>query len=265
MVTNSGLDNRIMKIEEGHDSANLVQRVSEQLREMIMTGKLERESQLPNEPVLAAMLNVSRSTVRSALTILEQGGFVLRRWGVGTFVAKDPPTYDNLNINIGVTQLIQSSGAEVGCAEVLVVERPASEHVASRLGLDPGTPLIILERVRLANDRRIAFTLDYIPKKYFGSQTTTESILTDIEGFVKENLSMYTYLRDRLSIDIHHGIAWIHPVSTENYLAEKLQVARGISILYLEQVDCNSEGEPVTLSDEYYIADAFTFTVYRAA
>lgn len=264
METNSDFESRIMKIEEAHDSTNLVQRVSEQLREMIMTGKLERESQLPNEPDLAAMLNVSRSTVRSALTILEHGGFVVRRWGVGTFVAKDPPAYDNLNINTGVTQLIQSSGAEVGCAEVLIVERPASEHVASRLGLDPGTPLILLERVRLANDRRIAFTLDYIPKKYFGSQTT-ESIIKEIGSFLKENLSMYTYMRDRLSIDIHHGIAWIHPVSTENYLAEKLQVARGISILYLEQVDCNSEGEPVTLSDEYYVADAFTFTVYRAA
>ena len=265
MDTNSGSDNRIMKIEEAHDSANLAQRVSEQLREMIMTGKLERESQLPNEPVLAAMLNVSRSTVRSALTILEQGGFVLRRWGVGTFVTKDPPTYDNLNINIGVTQLIQSSGAEVGCAEVLVLERPASEHAASRLGVDPGTPLIILERVRLANDRRIAFTLDYIPKKLFGPQKTTESIIKEIGSFVEGNGSMYNYMRDRLSIEIHHGIAWIHPVSTENYLAEKLQVARGISILYLEQVDCNSEGEPITLSDEYYVADAFTFTVYRAA
>jgi len=262
METQSGLEPRISWAEEAHDSTLLVPRVAEQLRNMIMGGKLEPESQLPNEPDLSTMLNVSRSTVRSALTILEQGGFILRRRGVGTFVVKDPPAYDNLGINSGVTQLIRSSGAVPGCIEVLITTRPASEHVANRLSIEPGVPIVMIERVRLANERRTVFTLDYLPQALFHT-SDGEISQAEIEHFVKANQSMYAFLRERVALEIHHGIAWIRPLTAEGYIAEKLQVQRGSSILHIEQVDFNFGGEPVALSDEYYVADAFTFSIYR--
>src|SRR3972149_2417865 len=155
---------------EARDNTPLVQRVAEQLREMIMQGTLGPEAQLPKEPDLSTLLNVSRSTVGSALTILEQGGFIIRRWGVGTFIAKNPPTYNNLNINSGVTQLIHSSGAAPGCIEVLVATRQASEHVANRLSLELGAPVVVVERVRLANERRTVFSLDYLPHSLFSAK-----------------------------------------------------------------------------------------------
>lgn len=256
-------DTKIVWDGEAHDSASLAQRVAEQLREMIMQGKLEPETQLPTEPYLSTMLNVSRSTIRSALTILEQGGFILRRWGVGTFIAKNPPTYNNLNINSGVTQLIRSSGAEPGCRELLVVTRTASEHVANQLCLEPGAPVVVVERVRLANDRRTVFSLEYLPQELFEMQDGEVSV-EEIEVYLKVNQSMYGFLRERLSLEIHHGIAWIRPLTAEGYIAEKLHVARGSSLLHLEQVDYDFSGDPVALSDEYYVADAFTFSIYRS-
>jgi GntR family transcriptional regulator len=248
---------------ESYDSTSLAQRVAEQLREMIMQGRLEPEMQLPTEPELSTRLNVSRSTIRSALTILEQGGFILRRWGVGTFVAKNPTTYNNLNINSGVTQLIRSSGAEPGCVELLIVTRPASEHVANHLGLELGAPVVVVERVRLADERRIVFSVEYLPQDLFKTQDV-EVPTEEIEGYLKVNHSMYGFLRERLDLEIHHGVAWIRPLTAESYVAEKLQIPRGSSLLHLEQVDYNLSGNPVALSDEYYVADAFTFSVYRS-
>jgi GntR family transcriptional regulator len=251
-------------VNDSFDSSTLAQRVAEQLRALIMEGKLPPESQLPNEPDLSAFLNVSRSTVRSALTILEQGGFIQRRWGVGTFISKNPPTYNNLSINSGVTQLIRSSGAEPGNAEFLITTRPASEHVANRLSVEPGTPVMVLERVRLANDRRVVFCLDVLPMALFRDQGG-EIPLSVVEHYVEENQSMYSFIRERLGMEIHHGVAWIRPLSAEAYLAEKLSIPRGSSILHLEQVDIGDDGEPLALSDEYYVADAFTFYIYRSS
>ena len=263
MADQPEFDPKITWVGEAHDGTPLVQRVAEQLRAMIMGGRLEPETQLPKEPDLSALLNVSRSTVRSALTILEQGGFILRRWGVGTFIAKNPPAYNNLNINSGVTQLIRSSGAVPGCIEILATNRPASEHVANRLSVELGTPIVIVERVRLANDRRTVFTLDYLPEALF--HTPDDEIpLSEVAAYVKAHQSMYAFLRERCSLEIHHGIAWIRPLNAEGYIAEKLQVPRGSSLLHLEQVDFSYEGEPVALSDEYYVADAFTFSIYRS-
>jgi GntR family transcriptional regulator len=248
--------------DNGCDNCSLTQRVAEYLRDLIMEGSLPPETQLPNEPDLSAYLKVSRSTIRSALTILEQNGFIQKRWGVGTFISKNPPTYNNLSINSGVTQLIRSSGAEPGFCEFLITIRPASEHVAGRLSLDPGDPVVVLERVRLANDRRVVFSLDIIAQKLFVTKDG-EIPLSDIEEYLEHNQSMYRYLQERLGMEIHHGVARIRPMSAEDYLAEKLSIPRGSSVLHVEQVDFNNDGEPLALTDEYYDPNAFTFYIYR--
>jgi GntR family transcriptional regulator len=230
---------------------------------MIMEGELPPETQLPNEPELSALLSVSRTTVRSALAILEQAGFIQRRWGVGTFVAKDPPTYNNLSLNSGVTQLIRSSGAEPGCAELLLATRPASERVSTQLSIELGAPVLVIERVRLANDQRSVFTVDFLPLSLFNDLGDKFPLL-EIEEFIEKNQSMYEFLRQHLSLEVHHGIAWIRPLSAEQYLADKLQIPGGSSVLHIEQVDFGLNGEPVALSDEYYVADAFRFYIYRS-
>lgn len=249
-------------LDTGCDNCSLAQRVAEYLRDLIMNGALSPETQLPNEPDLSSYLKVSRSTIRSALTILEQNGFIQKRWGVGTFISKNPPTYNNLSINSGVTQLIKSSGAEPGFVEFLITIRPASEHVAGRLSLEPGDPVVVLERVRLANDRRVVFSLDIIAQKLFVTKDG-EIPLSEIEAFLEQNQSMYKYLREKLGMEIHHGVARIRPLAAEDYLAEKLAIPRGSSVLHIEQVDFDNDGEPLALTDEYYDPNAFTFNIYR--
>lgn len=264
MDLSSKIEPNILWDGDAHDGTQLAQRVTERLRKMIMDGELLPETQLPNEPDLSAYLNVSRSTVRSALAILEQAGFIQRRWGVGTFVTKNPPTYNNLSLNSGVTQLIRSSGAEPGCAELLLTTRPASERVSTQLSIELGTSILVIERVRLANNQRAVFTVDFLPLSLFHLPGGDIS-LTDLEDYIQKNQSMYDFLRQHLSLEIHHGIAWIRPVSVEEYIADKLQIRVGSNILHIEQVDFDADGEPVALADEYYVADAFRFYIYRSA
>jgi GntR family transcriptional regulator len=246
------------------EGMQLAQRVTEYLRTKIMDGELTPETQLPNEPDLASYLNISRSTVRSALAILEQGGFIQRRWGVGTFVAKNPPTYNNLSLNSGVTQLIRSSGANPGSAEILMAVRPASERVSNQLAIEIEVPILVVERVRLANDRRVVFTVDSLPLALFHAPNVDVS-LDEFRKAIEEQQSIYSFIRQRLNLDVHHGIAWIRPISAEEYIADKLQVRVGSNLLHIEQVDYDLSGEPIALSDEYYVADAFRFYIYRSS
>jgi GntR family transcriptional regulator len=248
---------------DAHDGTQLVQRVTDHLRKRIMDGELLPETKLPNEFDLSAHLNVSRSTVRSALANLEQTGFIHRRWGVGTFVTKNPPTYNNLSLNSGVTQLIRSSGAEPGFTELLLTTRPASERVSAQLSIELETPTLVIERVRLANEQRAVFTVDYLPLSLF-HLPGDEIPLVALEEYIQEHQSVYGFLRERLSLEIHHGIAWIRPLVAEGYIADKLQTHVASNIFHIEQVDFDSNGEPVALSDEYYVADAFRFYIYRS-
>lgn len=55
----------------------------------IMDGVYESGTKLPGEATLAAKYNVSRNTLRQALTVLVEDGLVAKMQGKGTFVTFD--------------------------------------------------------------------------------------------------------------------------------------------------------------------------------
>lgn len=80
------------------------EQISEQLLELIRSGKLNPGQQLPSERDLCKIFDVSRPTVREALTVLEVAGIVEMRPGRGAYVtAKTVPfTQGVLQVDSGV-------------------------------------------------------------------------------------------------------------------------------------------------------------------
>lgn len=60
----------------------------EQLKEDILSGKIQAGEKLPSENELAASFSISRHTVRKALSILENEGYITARHGKGTFCSE---------------------------------------------------------------------------------------------------------------------------------------------------------------------------------
>ena len=57
----------------------------EQLKEDMLAGRIRPGDKLPSENVLADIYNISRHTVRKALGILENEGYIAAEHGRGTF------------------------------------------------------------------------------------------------------------------------------------------------------------------------------------
>jgi len=68
----------------------LAQRVIDELRRQIETGKLQAGDQLPTEPQLEAAFGVSRTVVREAIADLRAAGLVEPVQGKGVFVSQMP-------------------------------------------------------------------------------------------------------------------------------------------------------------------------------
>jgi len=60
------------------------EQVAEQIQRLIASGALSPGDRLPPEHEVAAMLGVSRGTLRSALRRLEESGEIMRRQGGST-------------------------------------------------------------------------------------------------------------------------------------------------------------------------------------
>lgn len=66
--------------------SRLYQQVMQQIKEQIKKGRFKPGSRLPSERELAEILQVGRSTVREAVTVLESLGLLEVRPGAGTYV-----------------------------------------------------------------------------------------------------------------------------------------------------------------------------------
>ena len=226
----------------------------EELRQAIMGGTFRPGSQLPTEAELCEMLGVSRTVVREALRVLEDDGLVARRHGVGTFV-RNQPILKNLNVNFGITEMIESAGHKSGTSHLALHKEPADKEKSEQLRVPPGTSLITIERVRTADGRPVVYSLD----------TITES-LVHRAGFDPQLLlsnSIYNLLQTSSGEVIEYGIARLQPVIAPRHVVEKLQLSPNALALYIVQTDYSSSDEPLVYSCEYHLPDAFDFVVWR--
>src|SRR5213593_2918819 len=137
--------------------------VRETLTQRIGQGLLPAGSRLPSEPALATELGVSRATLREALRALESEGLVRRMWGAGTFVADGRRVINSLDANFGVTDAIRAAGMRAGIEQARHSMEPATVAEAARLELQPGSDVLVVERVRTADGKPIVLSRDILP------------------------------------------------------------------------------------------------------
>src|SRR5215470_10781798 len=130
----------------------------------IADGSLPPETQLPPEDGLVERFKVSRTTVRKAIQNLVERGLVEVRRGKGTFVTQPKITQELTELS-GLVEDMQALGRTPTARLLDKRIVPADEVVAHRLAMVPGTLVVRLRRVRLAD--RVAMSLDetYLPRE----------------------------------------------------------------------------------------------------
>lgn len=161
----------------------LYHQVSTAIEAHIQSGVLAPGDFLENEVALAARLGISRPTARQALQELVDKGRLVRKRGVGTRVAPE-----RIRRTVELTSLLSDleSAGRKPSTRVLVyetIEMPAD--VAALLELPAGTPVVHLERLRLADGEPLAVLSNYLPQE---TAPTREEL---------ERLGLYEALRAR--------------------------------------------------------------------
>lgn len=125
---------------------NRHERVSSWLREQIDSGIYAVDDLLPSEHDLCHRFDVSRITARRALQTLQEEGLIVRRHGVGSFVA-DLKAQSGL-IPVDGLREDRADGGFAMSSEVLRQDdvRPPAD-VAERLGLANGASSRFIERL----------------------------------------------------------------------------------------------------------------------
>lgn len=234
------------------------------IREMIYTRKLQPGARLPNEVELAEVMGVSRGTMRTALNILQEQGLIWRRQGIGSFVSEQPILEQRLDINSGVTELIESMGFSPGTKVREIKIIPADGDQAEQLNVQPGSPLVFIRRIRTANGRPVVASIDIFPHDII-IQKTPPLELKALKTLLEHRHSIYRIFESEFNLMVDYGISRLWPVKVNATQMKQigLDLPADSVMLYIEQVDYDRNRRPFYLSCEYHVADFCAFTIFR--
>ncbi len=236
-------------------SAPLAQQVADEILSGIRSGTLANgDGLLPSEAELSQRFEVSRATIREALAKLENAGVIIRKHGVGTFVAPAQPVIDaGLEELESLETLAERIGLETHMSKTAIEERPASAAEADRLQLAPASPVLSVARVIMTGKRPVAYLIDIVPVHYLRQQDLGSNF----------NGSVLDLFLKRGQPALSHSRTDIVPVAADGELARQLKAKVGDTLLKLEAQLFTRDGNVVDYSLSYFAPGFFHFHVVR--
>ncbi|HEC33691.1 MAG TPA: GntR family transcriptional regulator [Chloroflexi bacterium] len=235
------------------DRRPLYVQAHDRLLALIQNGGLQPGDKMPSEATLAGRLGISRATLREALRLLEDEGYIVRRQGVGTFIAADHHLESGLERLESILALAARQGMEAKVQDLAVEVVEADRALAERLRVERTTPLTRVRRTILIEDQPAAYLEDLVPTQWLAPDDL-DDIFTG---------SVLDLLRLRYDPHIQEALADITAVRAGRPLARRLEVRPGAALLLLEETLFDVTGTPVGFSRNYFVPDRFRFHVVR--
>lgn len=196
----------------------------ELLRKQILDGFFSEGDMLPSENELCSVHGLTRPTVRHALEVLANEGFITRYQGKGSIVHKLPKGIGILSI-AGTTSALGSGNI----SSVIVVKphvKPWDEKFPFKLTVNElGAGCIHMERIRFFNEKPIFYDINYIPNINLPRFTSRNF----------ENKSLFDILRVSYQIEVKSGEQKLRAIKAQGDIANSLSLNEGEPLLHLER------------------------------
>jgi GntR family transcriptional regulator len=231
----------------------LYDRVESALAGDIADGSLPPETQLPPEEGLIERFKVSRTTVRKAIQNLVERGLVEVRRGKGTFVTQPKITQELTEL----TGFVEDMRALRRTPTARLLKRivAVDETVAHQLALAPGTLVVRLRRVRLADGVAMSFDETYLPRD-IGEKVAADDL---------EAEPVFGLLEDKYGTPLVEAEYKLEAAAADPVAAQALQVPAGSPIFLIERTSYTTGNRPVDYERLHYRGDLIRFVTLASA
>lgn len=230
------------------------------LHEQLINGELAPGDRLPPEHELARQFQVSRATIRSALTALVRRGLVVQRHGVGNFAAAGIGLRNDLACAVDLAELLQRHGAESEIVFDHVSISDATPHLAHQLGIDSGAAVVVAFKRFTAENATLVYVVNAIAVGTLGDALADEvvvhpEITEPLFNFLETRAGLYTSahlarLHAELASDIDHPEA---PKAS----------ATSTPVLRIDETGLDEHHHPIWHSRTWFPPSAMSFELMR--
>ena len=222
--------------------------LTEYLQYQIRSGAYGSGCKLPSERELAEEFNVSRMTARQALQQLVQNGLAYSQVGKGTFVRVSKINQELRELT-SFTEEMDRRGSHTSSRVLMAKVGQATDSVAEHLQIPPESQVVILQRVRLADNQPLALETSHL------NALRCPGIL---QGHNFSQQSLYRVLREVYGIRIVWANQWIEARLPNQHECDSLNIAPQMPILDLTRVTFNDIDEPIEFVRSAYIGERYT-------
>ena len=227
-------------------AAPLYMRLQERIRSAIESGGLKPHEVLPGERDIAQSLNVSRVTVRKALSGLVSAGLLEQRQGSGTFVSRKPPIVEQpLSRLTSFTEDMRLRGLDTTSQWLDREVSSPSTKEAFHLALSMQDRVCRFRRLRFAGGVPMAIELAAVPHRYLADPHVVET-------------SLYAVL-DALGAKPVRALQRVSAANLGADDASLLNVPAGSAALSIERISYIASGQPVEFTRSFYRGDTYDF------
>lgn len=217
----------------------------------IKSGEYKPGDKLLTETEMAKKYGVSLITVRKAIGSLMEKGLVVRKQGKGTFVTK-PKLARNMKKLQSFSEMCEQMGVTPG-AKMLVNRLVAADaKIAAALGIEPGSNVVHISRLRFADQEPVQIETSYFPLKY--------AFLLDARF---DDNSLFDHLREKAGVQVASSEKMIELCRATAEEAELLGVKKGDAMLLVQSTAYDKNGDPMYAGEQVINGDRFKLYVYE--
>ncbi|HIR26860.1 MAG TPA: GntR family transcriptional regulator, partial [Candidatus Choladousia intestinigallinarum] len=197
-------------------------------------GKWAVGDMIPSENQIAGTYCVSRNTAQKAIEELVQEGLLVRRQGIGTFVAP-PKIEQSLMKFYSFSKAMESKGVSTSVKVISMTREPASQSQAKYLGIKTGEEVYVLKRIRYADKVPIMVDTSRIPIV----------LAPGLDRVNFEENSLYNILETKYKIYITRAKEIFEPVVIRQEESSYLEVDEGSPAIMLDRIAYTNAELPV--------------------
>ncbi len=223
------------------------------LRKKIISGDFAPDTALPGEEMLAANYQVSRATVRQALSALEKENYVVRQRGKGTFVSDKINKLDMPKFSGSIEDLIlMGKLTRTKVLDIRWINPP--EKIKAYLDVKDSKKVLRIEKVRQIEGSPFSHVYNYLPRDI------GEKLPTDMTEMVASK-PMLTILEDELGIRPVEADQSVKATIADSEVASLLEIRVGDPLLKTERTIYDNRSKPVEFVSALYRADQYAYTM----
>lgn len=246
---------RPMKDIKNKEVIPLYSRIAYSLRHKILLGLLEPGSKLSSEDKLAEFYGVSRITIRTALSHLEDENLIKRNRGKGTFVSEKilihhSSTYKSVRDFVLKTQ--RSGIKPLSIKNVKVGETRIVQDIRSFFNLSNEDEIAQIQRILL---------VDGVPRSFYENFMRPELATHITIKEISKKKAIVRILKDNTGIKLGKGEAYLQAMPLDPDIAQTLGCQVFDSFIRTQVFLWHSNGDPFEITNYFIPAEFFKYKI----